>query len=54
MAIFEKGKASLKTKELDINELVHGVINSFRIKVETKGGKIIEKLEAKSLHGPCG
>ncbi len=48
MAIFEKGKASLKTKELDINELVHGVVNSFRIKIETKNGKIVEKLEAKN------
>jgi signal transduction histidine kinase len=48
MAIFEKGKASLKTTELDINELAIGVINSFRIKVEAKSGKIIEKLEAKN------
>ncbi len=48
MAIFEKGKASLKTKEFDINELVHSVVNNFRIKVETKNGKIIEKLEAKN------
>lgn len=48
MAIFEKGKASLKTKELNINELAISVINSFRIKVEAKSGKIIEKLEAKN------
>jgi two-component system, OmpR family, phosphate regulon sensor histidine kinase PhoR len=48
MAIFDKGKASLKLKKLDINELVHGVVNTFRIKVESQNGTIVEKLEAKN------
>ncbi|WP_132432275.1 sensor histidine kinase [Natronoflexus pectinivorans] len=50
MAIFDKGKASLKTQKTNINDLVHGVVNTFRIKVESQNGKIIEKLEAKNPH----
>jgi two-component system, OmpR family, phosphate regulon sensor histidine kinase PhoR len=48
MAIFEKGKAGLKVKMMDINELIQNVANNFSIKVENKEGKIIEKLEAKN------
>jgi two-component system, OmpR family, phosphate regulon sensor histidine kinase PhoR len=48
MAIFEKGKAGLKVKMMDINELIQNVAHNFRIKVENKEGKIIEKLEAKN------
>lgn len=48
MAIFEKGKGSLKSKKLNINELIHGVVNTFRLKVDSHNGKIIEKLEAKN------
>lgn len=47
MAIFDKEKAGLKTKNLNVNELVHGVVNSFRIKVDSQKGKIIERLDAK-------
>ncbi|WP_026473855.1 sensor histidine kinase [Alkaliflexus imshenetskii] len=48
MAIFEKGQAGLKLKKTNINDLVHGVVNTFRLKVETQNGKIVEKLEAKN------
>ncbi|TRX72042.1 sensor histidine kinase KdpD [Carboxylicivirga sp. M1479] len=48
MAIFEKGKAGLKLKKLDVNDLIHHVTNNFRIKVENQQGKIIERLEAKN------
>ncbi len=48
MAIFEKGKAGLKFKELDINDLIHQVTTNFRLKVENNQGKIVERLEAKS------
>ncbi|WP_062122101.1 sensor histidine kinase [Geofilum rubicundum] len=48
MAIFDKGKAGLKMKKTNINELVHGVVNTFRIKVESQNGKLVEKLEAKN------
>jgi signal transduction histidine kinase len=47
MAIFDKEKVGLKLTKIDVNELVKGVINSFRLKVESKNGKIIEKFEAK-------
>ncbi|MDR2926916.1 MAG: HAMP domain-containing histidine kinase [Cytophagaceae bacterium] len=48
MAIFDREKAGLKLVEVDINELVGGVVNSFTIKVESSNGRIVEKLEAKS------
>lgn len=46
MAAFEKGKASLKLKELDVNEIISKVTNSFRLKVESAQGAIDERLEA--------
>ncbi len=48
MAIFDKGTVNLKIKKLDINELIHNVTHNFKIKVESKEGKITEKLEAKN------
>jgi signal transduction histidine kinase len=48
MAIFEKGKAGLKIKKLDINLLIHNVSTNFKLKVENKKGKIIESLNAKN------
>ncbi len=48
MAIFEKGKAGLKIKKLDINQLIHNVSTNFKLKVENKKGKIIESLDAKN------
>lgn len=47
MAAFEKGKASLKLKELDVNEIIAKVVNSFRVKVESANGELNETLEAK-------
>lgn len=47
MSMFENSdNASLKMKELDANELINGVINTFAVKVEQGGGKIISNLEA--------
>jgi two-component system phosphate regulon sensor histidine kinase PhoR len=48
MAIFEKGNASLKIKKININELISKVTTNFKLKVENKEGKIIEKLDAKN------
>ena len=48
MAIFDKGKSGLKMKKTNINELIKKVITSFRIKVESENGKLIDKLEAKN------
>jgi signal transduction histidine kinase len=48
MAIFEKGKAGLKLKEIDINEMITSVVNNFRLKVENANGSINDRLEAKN------
>ena len=47
MSMFEKQKASLKMKELDVNELLTGVTNTFALKVEKYNGKITSSLDAK-------
>ena len=46
MSLFEKQKATLKLKELDINDLIANVANTFNIKVEKAGGTIDIDLEA--------
>ena len=47
MSMFDdKNTASLKMKELDANELLSGIINTFAVKVEQNGGSIVSKLEA--------
>lgn len=47
MSMFDdKNTASLKMKELDANELLQGIINTFAVKVEQNGGTIDSKLEA--------
>lgn len=46
MSMFDRQKASLKMKELDANELIGGVINTFALKVERYNGKIEPELNA--------
>ena len=46
MAIFDRGKIKLKFKQIDIHDLIQGVINNFNIQMDKKGGQIIEKLDA--------
>lgn len=46
MSMFERQKATLKKKELDANELINGVINTFRLKVEKYNGTIESDLNA--------
>ena len=46
MSMFDKQKATLKTKEIDMNELIRGVVNTFTLKVEKYDGKIQSELEA--------
>jgi len=48
MAIFEKDKSILKVKEVKINSLIKDIVQNFSLKVSSKGGKIISKLEAHS------
>lgn len=46
MSMFDKQRATLKMKEIDANELISGVINTFTLKVESYNGKITSSLDA--------
>lgn len=46
MSMFERQKAILKKKEVDANELIYGVTNTFRLKVESCNGTIDVALDA--------
>ncbi|MDR2953594.1 MAG: HAMP domain-containing histidine kinase [Prevotella sp.] len=46
MSLFEKQKATLKMKELDVNDIVVSVANTFQLKVEKFGGNLDIDLEA--------
>ena len=47
MSMFDdKNTASFKMKELDANELLLGIINTFAVKVEQNGGSITSDLDA--------
>lgn len=46
MSMFERQKATLKKKKIDANELVNGVINTFRLKVESCHGTLDAELDA--------
>ena len=48
MSLFENQKATLKLKELDINDLIASVANTFMIKVEKSGGTIDVDLRAEN------
>lgn len=46
MSLFEKQKATLKQKELDANDIIVSVANTFQLKVEKFGGMIDIDLQA--------
>ena len=46
MSMFDRKKAVFKKKELDLNEMVEGVANSFTLRVEHTGGKIYTDIGA--------
>lgn len=46
MSMFDKKKSIFKMKELDINELVEGIANSFTLRVEHTGGHVYTEVEA--------
>ncbi len=48
MSMFERQKATLKRKEVNANELIDGVVNTFALKVEKYNGKITSDLTAKN------
>lgn len=47
MSMFERQKTTLKMKEVNANELISGVINTFALKVEKYNGHITSDLAAK-------
>ncbi|WP_455673780.1 sensor histidine kinase [Phocaeicola sp.] len=48
MSMFERQKATLKMKEVNANELIAGVVNTFALKVEKYNGKITSDLDAEN------
>jgi signal transduction histidine kinase len=46
LSLYENQKANLRPREVDINELIAGVVHTFALKVEKHGGKIITNLKA--------
>ncbi|MBQ8593965.1 MAG: HAMP domain-containing histidine kinase [Bacteroidaceae bacterium] len=46
MSMFERQKATMKMKELNANEVISGVINTFTLKVENYQGRIVSSLNA--------
>ncbi len=48
LSMYENQSANLRMQDVDINELVSGVVHTFTLKVEKNGGKIITQLEAEN------
>ena len=46
MSMFERQKATLKMKDVNANELITGVVNTFALKVEKYNGLITSELDA--------
>lgn len=50
VSLFDEQKSTLKTVELNINDLVSAVVNTFALKVEKNGGTIVSQLDAEQPH----
>lgn len=46
LSMYENQKANLQMTEVNINELISGVVHTFALKVEKNGGKIVSHLQA--------
>ncbi|MBQ2339038.1 MAG: HAMP domain-containing histidine kinase, partial [Prevotella sp.] len=46
MSMFDKKKAVFKKRQLDLNEMVETIANTFTLRVEHTGGKIYTEIEA--------
>lgn len=51
MSMFERQSNTMKLKELDVDELINGVVNTFRLKVENIGGTIEALFETEDPFG---
>lgn len=49
MAVFNEGRLKLKFKEFDINDTLRNVINNFEIRVKSKDGVLLSKLNTESV-----
>ncbi len=45
MSMFERQSNTMKLKEMDVDELINGVVNTFKLKVENIGGTIDAQFE---------
>ena len=46
MSMYDRKKAVLKKREIDINEMIESIGNSFTLRVEHTGGKVYTEIEA--------
>ena len=46
MSMFERSRVTFKRRETDVNSLLAGVVDTFRLKVESSGGSITTNLQA--------
>lgn len=46
MSMFDRQKATLKLQEVNANQLIQNIINTFKLKVEKYGGRIDARLDA--------
>jgi two-component system, OmpR family, phosphate regulon sensor histidine kinase PhoR len=46
MAVFNEGRMKLRFKDLELNDLVKGVIGNFELRVKNSGGRLITDLQA--------
>ncbi len=51
MSMFERQSNTMKLKEMDIDELINGVVNTFKLKVENIGGTIDANFETDDPFG---
>ena len=46
MSMFDRQKATLKLQEVNANQLIQNIVNTFKLKVEKYGGRIEARLDA--------
>lgn len=46
MSMFDKTKATYRLQEIDANAAIYSIVNTFKLKVERYGGKIVSHLDA--------